>query len=72
MDRPGEFFGIQLHPRDCRATMLEFDRSAGNERLGGGYWPAGPNWRRAQRLDRVRGVSRIDVASPDPQDLGAH
>src|SRR5512134_2086436 len=43
------FFGIQLHPVDCRATMLEFDRSDGNERLDGAYWPAGPHWRDFQR-----------------------
>ncbi len=32
MDYPG-FVGSQLHPVDCRATMLEFDRSTGNEDL---------------------------------------
>jgi len=71
MDYPG-FFGIQLHPVDCRAAMLEFDRSAGNEALDGAYWPAGPHWRDAQRLDRVSGVPSIDVRSPAPLDLAAH
>jgi Glyoxalase-like domain len=71
IDRPG-FFGIQLHPVDCRATMLEFDRSEGNERLDGAYWPAGPLWRDGQRLDRVCGLPSIDVQSPTPQALAAH
>ena len=54
--RFGPFFGVQLHPRDCRATMLEFDRSVGNERLDGAYWPAGPHWRDQQNLARVSGI----------------
>jgi hypothetical protein len=71
MDSAG-FHGIQLHPADCRATMLEFDRSAGNERLDGAYWPAGPHWRDAQRLDRVNGLPCIEVCSPDADGLAAH
>src|SRR5262252_2763615 len=70
MDYP-EFFGIQLHPVDCRATMLEFDRSRGNERLDGAYWPAGAHWRDEQRLDLVSGLPSIDVRSPDPDGLAA-
>ena len=66
------FFGIQLHPADCRATMLEFDRSEGNERLDGAYWPAGAHWHDGQRLDRVSAIRCIDVVSPQPDDLAAH
>jgi hypothetical protein len=72
MDYPGKFFGVQLHPRDCRATMLEFDRSVGNERLDGSYWPAGEHWHAQQDLGRVRGIRWVDVTAPDPQDLAAH
>jgi Glyoxalase-like domain len=71
MDYP-EFFGIQLHPVDCRATMLEFDRSVGNESLDGAYWPAGAHWRDQQRLDLVGGLPSIDVQSPDAERLAAH
>jgi hypothetical protein len=71
MEHPA-FFGIQLHPADCRATMLEFDRSLGNERLDGAYWPAGPHWLDAQRLDRVSAIGCIDVISPEPAGLAAH
>ena len=66
------FFGIQLHPADCRATMLEFDRSVGNERLDGAYWPAGPQWQLGQRLDRVSAIRCVDVVSPAPDVLAAH
>jgi hypothetical protein len=71
MDYPG-FFGTQLHPVDCRATMLEFDRSTGNDDLNGAYWPAGPHWRDGQRLDAVSGLPWIDVQSPDAEGLAAH
>jgi hypothetical protein len=71
MDHPA-FFGIQLHPADCRATMLEFDRSEGNQRLAGAYWPAGPHWLEGQRLDRVGGLPSIDLQSPTPEALAAH
>ena len=71
MDHPA-FFGIQLHPADCRAAMLEFDRSVGNEQLDGAYWPAGPHWRDGQRLDRVSALRGIDLVSPEPEALAAH
>lgn len=71
MNVPG-FHGIQLHPRDARATMLEFDRSDGNERLDGAYWPAGPHWREHQRLDRVAGIPWVDVETPDLNGLAVH
>ena len=72
MDYPGQFWGIQLHPRDARAAMLEFDRSVGNESIDGAYWPAGPHWQDFQRLDLITGVSRIEVESPAAADLARH
>lgn len=71
LDYPG-FVGSQLHPRDCRATMLEFDHTDGAEDLDGPYWPAGPHWRDAQRLDRVQGIPLLAVDTPDPAGLAAH
>lgn len=71
MDYPA-FQGIQVHPADCRAAMLEFDRSLGNESLDGAYWPAGAHWHDAQRLDLVGGLPSIDVQSAAPEDLAAH
>lgn len=68
---PG-FCGFQLHPRDGRATMLEFDRSDGNDRLGGAYAPAGPQWQAHQQLQHVQGLPWVDVASPEPAALAAH
>ncbi|MET0335267.1 MAG: hypothetical protein ABW190_13420 [Rhizobacter sp.] len=71
MNAPG-FHGIQLHPRDARATMLEFDRSEGNEKLDGAYWPAGEHWLEHQRLDLVSGIPCVDVETPDVNDLAVH
>jgi hypothetical protein len=71
LEAPG-FRGFQLHPRDARATMLEFDRSDGNEQVDGAYWPAGAHWREHQQLDRVAGLPWVDVQSPAPTELAAH
>lgn len=71
LDHPG-FQGIQLHPRDCRAAMLEFDRTQGNDDIDGAYAPAGPHWQRARRTDLARGLPLVDMGSPQPDDLAAH
>ncbi len=68
LDYPG-FLGSQFHPRDCRATMLEFDHTTGGEALDGPYWPAGEHWRDGQRLDRVGGIDAIELTSPQPDEL---
>ncbi len=65
------FFGSQLHPRDCRATMLEFDHTVDGEKLDGHYHPAGPHWQQFQRLDRVSGIPMIEVRTPDPSGLAS-
>jgi len=66
------FHGNQLHPKDCRATMLEFDRSEGGDTLMGGYHPAGPDWQRHVRTDVTRALTGIEVASPDAAGIAAH
>lgn len=71
MDSP-EFFGIQLHPRDCRAAMIEFDRTAGGESPDGPYHPAGEHWRDAVRTDVTRTMTEIEIESPDPEGIAAH
>ncbi len=69
---PG-FSAIQLHPRDGRATMIEFDHTPGEEDLHGPYYPAGGRgWTAALRLDRVAGLPEVELAAPDPMGLVAH
>ncbi|MDB5694610.1 MAG: hypothetical protein JWN21_153 [Sphingomonas bacterium] len=73
IDRPGIYQCVQLHPRDCRATMLEFDRTEGGEELTGPYWPAGGDgWQRYMDQSRTRGVTGIEATSPDPAGLARH
>lgn len=67
------YLGVQLHPRDARAAMIEFNRTAGGEALDGPDHPAGPDWpsivRRGGRGPRLLAV---EVEGPDPAGLAAH
>jgi len=73
IDRPGQYRCVQLHPRDCRATMLEFDRTVGGDELSGTYWPAGGDGWQAHADPRVtRGVRGLEAVGPDPEGLARH
>jgi len=72
IDHPG-FHAVQLHPRDCRAAIIEFDRTEGEEDLRGPYGPAGgTGWTDAIRTDVTKRLAAIVVESPDPVGLGRH
>jgi hypothetical protein len=64
--------GYQLHPKDCRATFLEFDHTRGGEDAGGAYWPAGEHWQRHIRTEVTRGLEGVEVLSHNPAGLAAH
>lgn len=67
------FHALQLHPRDCRAAMIEFDRTDGEEDLRGRYGPAGgTGWLGAVKTDVTKRLAAIVVESPDPVGLGGH
>lgn len=66
------FYAVQLHPRDCRAAMIEFDRTKGEEDLRGPYHPAGPRWLDAVRTDITKRLVEIVIESPNPGDIGQH
>lgn len=68
---PG-FEGVQLHPRYCRAAMIEFDRTPGEEDLRGPYHSAGPDWTAAISTGLTQGIKAIVLESPHPHELGAH
>lgn len=72
IDRP-EYRNVQMHPKDCRATILEFARSPGGKEWDGDWWPAGPHWRQFAdtRADHPR-IAGLEIASPNPQGLAAH
>jgi hypothetical protein len=66
------FQGYQLHPKDCRATFLEFDHTLGGESPSGAYWPAGEHWQRHVRTEVTARLDGVEVLSPDPAGLAAH
>jgi hypothetical protein len=67
------FLAVQLHPRDCRAAMIEFDRTDGEEDLRGPYHPAGGTaWTDAIKTDVTRRLTEIVVEGANPRDLGEH
>jgi len=52
----GDYLGVQLHPKDTGAAMIEFNHTAGGEEPMGPYAPAGPDWQRAIRGGVMRAV----------------
>lgn len=70
----GAYTGVQLHPRDCRAAMIEFNHTQGGETDPALYAPAGPgsDWQNARRTGQTRAIRRVELASPDPAGLAAH
>jgi hypothetical protein len=64
--------GIQLHPRDCRAAMLDFNCTEGGEALNGPYHPAGDNWTNIVRPDALPALGTVEIESPDPVGLAEH
>jgi hypothetical protein len=63
---------VQLHPRDCRASFIEFGRSTGGDDRMGTWWPAGPDWRDFVRMDQTKRMLGIEIESPKPDDLASH
>lgn len=66
------YLGVQLHPRDCRAAMIEFNHTEGGDALDGPYWPAGPDWRNARGSKVSQALVGVDLETPVPEDLATH
>ncbi len=64
LDYPGEYRGLQLHPRDTGGCLLEINWSHGAEQ--GAYHPAGPDWHGGPSLPAIVGAT---VQSDDPTAL---
>jgi hypothetical protein len=69
--RHDNYFGVQLHPKDTGAAMLEFNSTVGGADPMGPYAPAGPNWQNAIRKDVTRALTAVEIESPDPARLAA-
>ncbi|MDE2362966.1 MAG: VOC family protein [Hyphomicrobiales bacterium] len=68
----GAYTGVQLHPRDCRAAMIEFNKTKGGDVDPAHYSPAGPDWTKHVRADQTRRIRAIEVETPTPLELAAH
>jgi len=64
--------GYQLHPKDCRATFMEFNHTEGGEDARGPYWPAGADWPRFVKCERTCRLDGVEVMSHDPAGLAQH
>jgi len=69
--RHDNYLGIQLHPKDTGAAMLEFNHTPGGEDPMGDYAPAGPNWQRSIRKELVKGLRAVEIECPEPDALAA-
>jgi hypothetical protein len=69
--RHDAYLGVQLHPKDTGAAMIEFNRTQGGEDPMGPYAPAGPNWQRAIRNDVTHSLRAVEIECPDPAGLSA-
>jgi hypothetical protein len=67
--RHDAYFGVQLHPKDTGAAMLEFNSTVGGGRSLGPYWPAGPALAALIRSDRTRSMLGVELESPEPERL---
>jgi hypothetical protein len=69
--RHDTYLGVQLHPKDTGAAMIEFNRTDGGADLTGPYAPAGPNWQRAVKTKVTRRLVAVEIECPDPAGLSA-
>jgi hypothetical protein len=69
--RHDDYLGVQLHPKDTGAAMIEFNRTEGGADPLGPYAPAGPRWQAAIRQDRVLRLAAAEISCPDPAAFAA-
>jgi hypothetical protein len=69
--RHDAYLGVQLHPKDTGAAMLEFNSTAGGSDPMGPYGPAGPDWQRAISKELARRLVACEIESPEPAALAA-
>ncbi len=58
---------MQLHPQDTSGSFLEIDVQVGGEPFDGPWMPAGKNWQKAIRTERVDGIAAAEIQSPEPE-----
>ena len=66
------YHGVQLHPRDCRGALIEFNHTEHGHDLRGPYPRAGPNWTRAIDTSVTDALRAVEIQSPDAPGLAQH
>ena len=68
-----EFRNMQLHPKDTGGSFFEIDEMVGPgaHEPDGPWEPAGKDWQRARRLERVTGILAAEVQCDDPAQVAA-
>jgi len=68
-----EFRNMQLHPKDTGGSFFEIDEQLGPRAHDpdGPWEPAGPDWQRARRLERVTGIVGAEIQCDDPAAVAA-
>lgn len=69
--RHGDYFGVQLHPKDTGAAILEFNCTVGGRDPMGPYAPAGPKWQAAIREQVTRRMLSVEIECPDAGRLAS-
>ena len=59
----------QLLPKDTGGTFFEIDYQKGGEAEDGPWHPAGADWKKFRRTDRVAGFATAEIQSPAPEPL---
>jgi len=69
----GEFRNMQMHPKDTGGSFFEIDEQLGADAhdVGGPWEPAGENWQRAKRTERVSGIVAAELQCDDPAAVAA-
>jgi hypothetical protein len=68
LDYPGEYRGLQLHPRDTGGALLEIN-SSHDGAWDGPYHPAGPRWKGAHGVDAEEQIAAAELQSDNPGRL---
>jgi len=63
--------GIQLHPKDVPGAIAELRWNVEEDRPGGAWWPAGPDWQQVRHTEVVDAIRAAEIQAGDPAGLAA-
>jgi hypothetical protein len=67
------FKHMQMHPKDTGGSFFEIDEQVGDHAHDedGPWGPAGPDWQKAKRIERVSGIVAAEMQCDDPAKVAA-